>query len=86
MSAVEQPPIADFALIGDCHGSALVSRSASIDWCCLRQFDADPIFFRMLDAGRGAPAIAPSASTGSAGMARCSIGSRAMCGNVASPR
>ena len=49
----KQPPIADYALIGDCHGSALVSRAGSIDWCCLRRFDADPVFFRLLDAGRG---------------------------------
>ena len=48
-----QPPIADYALVGDCHGAALVSRSGSVDWCCLRRFDADPVFFRMLDARRG---------------------------------
>ena len=49
----KQPPIADYALIGDCHGSALVSRAGSIDWCCLRRFDADPVLFRLLDADRG---------------------------------
>lgn len=49
----QQPPIADYALIGDCHGSALVSRSGSIDWCCLRRFDADAVFFRIIDARRG---------------------------------
>ena len=49
----EQTPIADYALIGDCHGSALVSSRGSIDWCCMRRFDGDPVFFRILDAGRG---------------------------------
>ena len=47
------PPIADYALIGDCHGSALVSKAGSIDWCCLRRFDGDPVMFRILDARRG---------------------------------
>jgi len=46
-------PIGDYALIGDCHGSALVSRSGSVDWCCLRRFDSDPVFFRLLDADGG---------------------------------
>ena len=46
-------PIADYALIGDCHGAALVSRDGTIDWATLRRFDADPVFCRLLDAGRG---------------------------------
>ncbi len=46
-------PIRDYAVIGDCHGCALVGRDGSIDWCALRRFDADPIFCRLLDAGRG---------------------------------
>jgi len=49
----DQPPIQDYALIGDCHGSALVSRAGSIDWCALLRFDADPVFFRLLDAKGG---------------------------------
>ena len=46
-------PIADYALIGDCHGAALVSRAGGIDWATLRRFDEEPVFCRLLDAGRG---------------------------------
>ena len=46
-------PIADYALIGDCHGAALVSRAGSIEWACLGRFDADPVFLSLLDAERG---------------------------------
>jgi GH15 family glucan-1,4-alpha-glucosidase len=43
------PPIADYALIGDCHGAALVSLDGSIDWGCFHRFDAAPVFARILD-------------------------------------
>ncbi|HSO05862.1 MAG TPA: glycoside hydrolase family 15 protein [Pelomicrobium sp.] len=46
-------PIRDYAVIGDCHGAALVSRAGDVDWCCLRRFDAEPVFSRLLDADRG---------------------------------
>ena len=46
-------PIRDYALIGDCHGAALVGRDGGIDWCCLGRFDAEPTFCRILDAERG---------------------------------
>lgn len=46
-------PIRDYAVIGDCHGSALVSRCGSVDWGCLKRFDADPVFLKLLDADRG---------------------------------
>ncbi len=49
----QQPPIEDYALIGDCHGAALVSKAGSIDWCTPLRFDGDPVFFRLLDAERG---------------------------------
>jgi GH15 family glucan-1,4-alpha-glucosidase len=47
-------PIHDYALIGDCHGAALVARDGSIDWCCLGRFDAEPAAWRILDAKQGA--------------------------------
>ena len=46
-------PIRDYAVIGDCHGVALVGRHGGIDWCCLRRFDAEPLFCRLLDRESG---------------------------------
>ncbi len=52
-SAPLQPPIRDYALIGDCHGAALVSNNGSIDWCTLLRFHDDPVFFRLIENDRG---------------------------------
>ncbi|HEY3110215.1 MAG TPA: glycoside hydrolase family 15 protein [Chloroflexota bacterium] len=46
-------PIADYAVIGDCHTAALVSREGSIDWFCPGRFDWPAALCRLLDAGRG---------------------------------
>jgi len=51
--AADYPPIADYALIGDCHAAALVSRSGSVDWCCLPRFDSGACFARILDWEQG---------------------------------
>lgn len=58
-------PIREYALIGDCHGSALVARNGSIDWCCLGRFDADPVLWRILDARKG-PTFEISSADGAA--------------------
>lgn len=47
------PPIGDYALIGDLHSTALVSKAGSIDWCCTPRFDTGSCFGRLLDWERG---------------------------------
>ena len=52
--------IEDYALIGDCHTAALVSREGSIDWLCWPRFDSDACFAALLgDESHGCWKIAP---------------------------
>jgi len=53
-------PIEEYALIGDLHSAALVSRDGSIDWLCLPRFDSAACFAALLgDERSGYWQIAP---------------------------
>jgi GH15 family glucan-1,4-alpha-glucosidase len=57
------PPIGDYALLTDCHCSALVSRYGSVDWCCMPRVDDDACFGRLLDWDKGGYClVAPTAT------------------------
>src|SRR5919197_428063 len=56
-------PIADYALLSDCHSAALVSRAGSVDWLCFPRFDAPSIFARLLDDGGGHWSVTVPAAT-----------------------
>jgi len=40
-------------LIGNCQFSALIERSGAVVWCCLPQFDSEPVFGSLLDPDGG---------------------------------
>jgi len=52
-------PIADYALLGDCHSAALVSTEGSVDWWCVPRFDSRSVFARLLDEEAGHFTIRP---------------------------
>jgi len=58
---MSKTPIADYALLSDCHSAALVSKEGSVDWLCLPRFDRSSVFARLLDEDAGHWSIAPPA-------------------------
>ena len=46
-------PIEEHGIIGDLHTIALVGVDATIDWCCLPNFDSPAVFASILDAEKG---------------------------------
>ena len=39
----------DYGIIGNCTSAALISKTGSLDWCCLPEFDASSVFAKLLD-------------------------------------
>ncbi|HZD22579.1 MAG TPA: glycoside hydrolase family 15 protein, partial [Acidimicrobiia bacterium] len=64
MSALSNQPIADHALISDCHSAALVDLRGSIEWWCLPRFDSPSVFARILDDSGGHFSITPTDRVG----------------------
>lgn len=52
-------PIAEHALLSDCHTAALVDRAGSVEWWCSPRFDSPSVFGRILDDGAGHFSIVP---------------------------
>jgi GH15 family glucan-1,4-alpha-glucosidase len=53
------PPIGSYGFLSDCHTSALVSYSGSVEWLCLPRFDSPSAFGALLDRGAGHFKVAP---------------------------
>ncbi|WP_425953769.1 glycoside hydrolase family 15 protein [Xylanimonas sp. McL0601] len=59
-------PIGDHALLSDCHSTALVDTSGSVEWLTFPRFDSPSVMARLLDDGAGHWSIRPTAEFSSA--------------------
>jgi GH15 family glucan-1,4-alpha-glucosidase len=57
---VSSTPIADHAVLSDCHSAALVDTSGSVEWLCFPRFDSPSTFARILDEDGGHWSIRPT--------------------------
>lgn len=39
----------NYGIIGNCRSAALISKTGSLDWCCLPEFDSTSVFAKLLD-------------------------------------
>lgn len=39
----------DYGIIGNCRSAAIISKTGSVDWCCLPEFDSSSVFAKLLD-------------------------------------
>ncbi|MDJ0354296.1 glycoside hydrolase family 15 protein [Pseudarthrobacter sp. PH31-O2] len=53
-------PIANYAMLADCHSAALVSAAGSVDWLCFPRFDSPSVFGRILGEDAGYWSIRPA--------------------------
>ncbi len=56
----QQPDIADYGFLSDCHSAALVDRSGSVDRWCLPRFDSPSVLGRLLDPQAGHWTLCPA--------------------------
>ena len=43
----------DYGVIGNCKSAALISKSGSLEWCCLPDFNSSSVFAKILDREKG---------------------------------
>lgn len=43
----------NYGIIGNCRSAALISKTGSLDWCCLPEFDSTSVFAKLLDEEKG---------------------------------